>query len=250
MEVSDPNIPEEPEWQVPADIDSAAPKAVSSWERWKSSPSPQTLSAVVKEVAPVINNAASRYHGINSHLMNAEGKRLAIQAIQSYDPSAQASLNTHVFNHLRPLGRFAQKTTRAVSVPRDRSEAVGRMLKFEREFAEEHQREPLDHEVQDHLGINTDRLEKLRRGVFFEFPEGGTENSVEVDPGESRLARWSHLVYHDLPPRDRLIMDYRMGNGGRAQLSPEEIAAKMKLDVSYVRKRAAAISQKILEGVR
>lgn len=248
--MSDPNPAEEPEWQAPDDIDSAAPKAVSSWERWKSSPSPQTLSAVVREVTPIISNAASRYPGINPHLMNSEGKRLAIQAIQSYDPSAQASLGTHVFNHLRPLGRFAQKTARAVSVPRDRSEAVGRLLKFEQEFAEEFQREPLDHEIQDQLGVSADRLGKLRRGVFFEFPEGGVEDSIEVDPGESRLARWSHLVYHDLPPRDRLIMDYRMGNGGRAQLSPEEIATKMKLDVSYVRKRAAAISQKILEGVR
>jgi hypothetical protein len=166
------------------------------------------------------------------------------------DPTAGTSLSTHVFNHLRPISRFAQKTMRVVSVPRERSEDIGRLVKFENDFLEENQREPMDHEVQDHFGIGADKLKNLRGGTFFEFPEGGTEGSVEVDPGESRLARWSQFVYHDLVPRDRAIMDHRMGNGGRPVLSPEEIAAKLHLDVSYVRKRAAAISQKILEGIK
>ena len=246
----DPIPTEEPEWQAPPDIDQVAPKTVSAWQRWKATPSPHSLSSALKEVSPVIDGAVNRHAGVNSGLMRAEGKRLAIQAIKTYDPDAGTSLNTHVFNHLRPIGRFAQKTMRAISVPRERGEAIGNLLKFERDFLEENQREPLDHEVQDHLGISADKLTNLRGGTFFEFPEGAIEGVTETDPGESRIARWSHFVYHDLTPRDRTIMDHRMGNNGRPILSPEEIATKMGLDVSYVRKRAAAISQKILEGIR
>jgi DNA-directed RNA polymerase specialized sigma subunit len=244
------DITEEQPWMPTADVDGLAPSSADTWQKWKAAPSPHTMSAVLATVKPVIESAAGRFPGLNSDLMQSEGRRLAIQAVQSFDPTAGTSLNTHVFNHLRPLSRFAQKTRRAISIPRERGQEVSGFVKFNRDFLEENGREPSDHELMDGLGVSAKKLQSLRNGEFYEFAEGQTENSLEVDPGESRLARWTDLVYHDLPDRDRLIMDYRLGRNGREVLEPEAIAVKMGLDASYIRKRTTAISQRILEGVK
>lgn len=241
---------DEPDWSPPIDLDASAPDSVGAWDRWSKAPSPASLSGVLKTVKPVIDGAVARNKGVNEGLLRSEAKRLAIQAFKTFDPAAGASLNTHVFGHLRSLGRFSQKMTRAIDVPRERNEEIGRLVKFERDFQEQNLRDPLDEEVQDHFGISSKKLTKLRGGVFYEFPEGGLEGDLEFDPEESRLARWSAFVYQDLPPKDRLIMDHMTGAGGRPPLSPNDLAAKMGLDPSYVRKRAATIAQKILEGVK
>ena len=245
-----PDTTEEAPWTPTTDVEGLAPSSTDTWRRWKAAPTPHNLSAVLATVKPVIASAASRFPGASPELVQSEGRRLAIQAAQSFDPEAGTSFNTHVFNHLRPIGRFAQKVTRAISVPREKGREISGFVKFNRDFLEDNGREPSDHEIRDHLGISNKKLQALRNGEFYEFAEGQTENPMEVDPGESRLSRWTDLVYHDLPDRDRLIMDHSLGRNGREQLDANQIAAKMKIDPSYVRKRTLVIANRILEGLR
>lgn len=241
---------EEAPWTPTAEVENVAPSSMDAWGRWKSAPTPHNLSAVLSTVKPIIASAASRFPGASPELLQSEGRRLAAQAVQSFDPSAGTSLTTHVFNHLRPIGRFAQKVTRAVSIPRERGREISSFVKFNHDFLEENGREPSDDEIRDHLGVSNKKLQTLRNSEFYEFPEGQTENSIEVDPGESRLSRWTSLVYHDLPQRDRLIMDLSLGRNGRKPMDVNQIAQQMKMDPSYIRKRTLAISKRILEGVQ
>lgn len=236
------------EISIPDVTDDGRPE--TAWGQWKASPSPAAMSGVLKSLDPIISGTVSKFPGLNAGIARSHARSLAIQAVKTYDPSSGASLNTHVFNHLRPLSRFQRKSLRAVSIPREQSELVGRMLKFERDFQEENMREPTDEEVQDHLGVPLKKVHTLRSNAFFEFPEGAVENAIETDPGESRVARQAALVRHDLTPKDRLIMDHLMGAAGRKPLMAEEVASRLGLDPSYVRKRSKMIAERILEGVK
>jgi len=226
-----------------------APKADAAWDMWKKSPSPASMSAVIHSIEPVISGAISRYPGISPGLMRGEAKRLAVQAVKSFDPSAGASLATHTFGHLRSLGRFAERATKVVQVPRDFRTEVASFVKAKQDFTESEGREPSDSEMQDLLGIDKKRLRRLTAGAFYELPEGQVEGDINVEDDSPELSLWTDYVYHDLPERDKTIMDHRLGRNGRKMLEPNEIAQVMGLDPSYVRKRTKAISNRILEGL-
>jgi DNA-directed RNA polymerase specialized sigma subunit len=227
-----------------------APKAESSWEMWSKNPTPANLSSVLRSIDPVISGSISRYPNISPSLLRSESKRLAIQAVKSYKPGTGASLSTHVFGHLRPLGRFAERTTRVINVPRDFKTEVASLVRARQDFMESEGREPSDSEIQDILGVSKSKLRKLNAGAFYELPEGQVEGDIDVEGSESpELNLWTEYVYHDLPERDRMIMDHRLGRNGRPILEPNQIAQVMGIDPSYVRKRTTAISKKILEGL-
>lgn len=247
MIATDPSL-QEPEDSTEELIDDI-PDATEAWNTWRQSPTPNSLSTVLRSVDPVIERSVSRFPGMNKSLMRGQAKSLAIQAFKTYDPQSGASLSTHVFNHLRPLSRFADRQTKVVSVPRDFRAQVAEFIKFKQDFFEEQGREPSDDEVANRMGLTKKQITKLNHGSFYEMAEGATEAPVEVSSDDDSLGTWVEFVYHDLPERDKLIMDYRIGRNGKPVLTAEQIAQKMNIDPSYVRKRSAVISKRILDGV-
>lgn len=234
----------------PPDLEKSAPDADLAYSRWKVAPSPHSMSDVLKGVEPVIKSQISRFPGTNETLLRSEARRLAVQAVKTYDPAHGSSLQTHVFNHLRPLARFTQKTSRAVTVPRDAREGIANLMRAKQDFMEEHGREPSDAELQDLTGLSGDKFSRLSGMAFYEMPEGKQETPVAVTPEDSRIGMWTDFVYHDLPNRDRLIMDYRLGRNGRPVTDVNKIAAILKVDPSYVHKRVKSIASQILQGVQ
>lgn len=223
--------------------------AASAWQQWKAAPSPKLMSAALKSVQPTIDTAISRQPRFNASVLGGEAKRLAIQAIKSFDPAHSASLSTHVFNHLRPLARYTQEMSRAVSVPRDAREQYGKVVRNEQDFEEEHNRPPTDWELQDRMGLSRERLAKIRQVGKYEFAEGALESSPDVQQEEPTVSLWTDYVYYSLPERDRQIMDYRLGRNGKTQLSTEDIAKRLGIDPSYVNRRAGVIAQQIVDGI-
>lgn len=223
---------------------------VKAWQAWKVAPSPATMSAAVKSVNPAIQTAISRFPKINATVAGGEARRLAISAIKTYDPTQGTSLSSHVFNHLRGLQRFVQEKARdVVSVPRSAREEFTRLRGAESAFLEERGRYPSEPELQDLTGFAANKMKRLRGMAKYDFAEGALEAQPDVSKGDDgTIGLWSHFVYHDLNPRDQLIMDYKMGHNGRETLGTEEIAKRTGLHPTYVNRRAAEIAQKILDG--
>jgi len=223
---------------------------VKAWSDWQKSPSPITMSAAVKSVGPAIDTAISRFPKINPAVARGEARRLAISAIKTYDPTQGTSLSSHVFNHLRGLGRFSQEKVRnIVSIPRSSREEFGRLNAAERAFVEERGRYPSDNELSDLTGFSGKKMERLRGMGKYDFAEGAIENSPDVgQEKDGTLGLWADFIYHDLNPRDQLIMDYKMGRHGRETLSSEEIAKRTGFHLTYINRRAADIAKQILDG--
>ena len=221
----------------------------ASWDKWKEHPSPENLATVLHHVQPVLDKAVAGHPNVNKGLLGGQAKQLAVQAIKTYDPASGANLHTHVFNHLLPLGRQSQELTRIINLPRNARDDASHFKKGMSDFYEENNREPNDAEIQDLFGLDKRGLKRLHRITRYEFPEGQLEESPNVQQEDPKLALWIDYVYHDLDPMGKAIMDHKMGRNGRPILSSPEVAAKLKIDPTYVNRRAANISKQILDGL-
>lgn len=225
------------------------PSATDAWKQWNAAPNPRTMSIALKTVQPVIDRAVARFPKFNKAVLQGEAKRLAIQAVKTFNPSESASLSTHVFNHLRPLARFTQSASRAVTVPEKAGLMLGALKRAEKDFYEQYNREPTDAELQDLTGMPAKQMANVRRFDRFELAEGAMEAPLDMPEEDPKIGMWADYVYQDLGSLDQSIMDHRTGRHGKQILGTDELAAKLKVHPTYINRRAAQIAQRILDGV-
>ena len=240
---------EAPEIEAPPES-GTVPRGHREWESWSKAPTPGNMALVLKSVDPVLDSAVKKIPGLHPTIAKGEARRLAIQAVKSYTPQEGTTLSTHIFNHLKPMGRYPSEVTRAVSSSRGSREEMARYTHAKQDFLEQTGRDPSDAELQDILGINRKKLTKLHESNFYELAEGQLESDPDVTEAEDKkLNLWADYVYHDLNDRDRIIMDHKLGRNGQPILSSEEIAAKLGFHPTYVNRRGQEIANRILEGM-
>jgi DNA-directed RNA polymerase specialized sigma subunit len=224
---------------------------IPEWQKWKERPEPANLSAALKSVNHVIDEVPRANPGLNRNLLRGQAKQRAVEAFSSFDPSMGASLETHVRNHLKPLTMRAHGQTRAISRGRFVEETATEFKNEFRTFEEQFNREPTAAEMADRMKIGVPRAKQLmERSSHYEIPESQIESLGAVEGSEdSDVGRWTEYVYHDLPPRNQLIMDLRLGRNGKKKLGLEEIAGKVGMSAPAVHKILNRIADQILSGV-
>lgn len=225
-------------------------RGIHEWEKWKRTSEPGDLSATLKSMEPIINEVPRANPRLNRSLLRSQARSRAIEAFETYDPEKGASLSTHVRNHLKPLTVRGYRQTRAVSRGRFIEETATAYKNEMREFEEKFGREPTAGEMSDRMKIGITRSRQLMdRAKFYEMPESQVE-SLQAVPGteDTRVGRWAEYVYHDLPPRDQLIMDYRLGRNGKEKLGLTEIAKKMNMSTTAVHNVLTGISKRVVAG--
>lgn len=223
---------------------------VPEWQKWKKTQSPSDLAGALRAVDSVIDEVPRANPKLSRSLLRGQAKGRAIEALNSFDPEQGASLKTHVRNHLKPLTMRSHGQTRAISRGRFVEETATEYRNEMREFEETMGREPTAGEMADRMKISGKRSSQLmERSRQYEVPESQME-SLGAVPGseDSRLARWTEFVYHDLTPRDQLMMDYRLGRNGKPQLGLEEIAEKLGTSTTTVHKVLNRVADRIMTG--
>ncbi len=228
-------------------------RGMPEWREWSSSQSKESFSKLVKAMGPTIENVARSNPKLNASLMRAKAKGLVMSAAKTFDPSSGASFSTHVNNHLKPLTIRAHGEARTISKGRFVEEAAKDYKRSYDEFSEDNLREPTADEMADRMKISAGRSSELMRRIFsYEVPEGGMEGAVipeESSAQNKKLRLWTEYVYQGLNPRDKLIMDLRLGRNGKPQLGLEEIARKAGVSTTMAHKVLGKISSDILDGI-
>ena len=76
------------------------------WRAWKKSQSPGDLQKLLDQMTPIINREVGKWApAMSRSLLEMEAKRLAVQAFQTYNPSAGTALSTYVASRLPKLSR-------------------------------------------------------------------------------------------------------------------------------------------------
>ena len=221
-----------------------------SYRAWQIEPTPERLGGILSALDPVLVQEIQNYPGPKP-VLHVKAKRLALDAVKSYDPNKGANLRTWVTNQLKPLSRFGQAMTavRPPEVARRRAAEVNRVYE---EMHDRMGRYPHDDELSDELGISPAQLARLRSisgaGVSeSQFSDTATGDQRDM-PALSHSVSTDYAfdaVYMGLDPREKVIMDWKTGRHGKETLTNAEIAARLGVSPAFVSQVSSDIAKRV-----
>jgi len=227
------------------------PMSTPAYEKWKIEPTPDNLATVMTELDPMINSEIHRYPGPKP-LLRSRARKLALDAVRSYDPAAGAQLRSWVVTQMQPLSRYSNKL-KPIKLPEVAVRQAAEIHRLDRELASEWGHNPTDEELADEAGISVRRIQKLRTMVRPVLSEGsmqvtGDEDSMGLSPGVDAprsLSGTEDAVYESLTPRDKQIFDMKTGKHGKQLLSNQEIARRLGVTPALISQRTQAIAMSV-----
>lgn len=196
------------------------------WSKWKKTRSPQDLQALINQMAPIINREVNKWApSMSRSLLEAEGKRLAVEAFEKYDPKAGAAISTFLASRLQKLSRMVYSTQNTARLSETKTLLFHTYNAASNELRDQHGREPTNEELADNLGWSPKKLEAFQRQAgrkeFIESEEHPDDENADDD--------LVHFIYHDLTPLQKKIFEYRTGYQGSRVLSGAEIMKELKI---------------------
>lgn len=238
-----------------AEIKEDAPDAgsLSPYEKWRLFKDSDSLYEVTKSLRPTIDSVVASLGGTGNPQIASKARVIAAKAIQSYDPSAGATLPTWVSQQLRQLTRDIRKSNNLVHIPDGVQLDAYALYRAEREFEDEYGREPTVEELADISHLPVKRILDVRTKMRPIVTDAGTE----TDEGSSTLQVESSdytqdaldYVYAESDRNDKKLLEYTVGYGGSPVLSNDQIMKKLRLTPVQLSRRKARLSLRINEVI-
>ena len=219
-----------------------------AYEAWQADQTPAGNAAFLKAVDPIVQKGIKMY-GNDSPLAASQGRLAALEAARKYDPK-RSRLQSHLLTQMQSLRRTARKQQEVMRVPERVLLENQRLRNYSQELEDTLGREPTDAELSDKLGISIPRLTKIRQYQ----PGMSTGQADAIDPMQGGIASrrpgnndaenmWLQVVYQDLNPVDKKILEYSLGMHGHKKLSNQEIAKKLNRSSAAISQRKVKIQQ-------
>lgn len=236
---------------------SAKPSEIDTvYQSYLQDPTPDNLSVVVDKLAPAIGYSLSTLNAHNDNLIKNKARIFAAQAVQKYNPAYGASLPTWVSGQLMQLRRFKRSVGQPVKVPERVQQDAYTLSRAEKEFFDEHDREPDMEELADKAHMSIKKIGKLRRS-FRAMPSQTAIGEGQMQTEADFTTEALDYIYKDADKLDRKIIEMKTGYGGRYEpMEPNKIAAILGLTPSQLTRRSAKLSlniqnvEKILQDIQ
>lgn len=207
-----------------------APKAheLDLWKSWKKSPSDQKLAELLVSLDPLIQKRVNQFIGapLPRSAIEAEARKQAVGALESYKPNMGAALGTHVNNYLQKVYRYVTTYQNVGRLPESRAAKIDLFQKTKAALAVQKGREPTTIELADELNWSpreVGRMEvELRKDLGLETSFGEMK-FLDAD----RNAELLTFGYFELTPEEQLVFDYSIGSHGKLRLTMEQIAQRL-----------------------
>jgi DNA-directed RNA polymerase specialized sigma subunit len=217
-------------------------KDIELWQKWKKSRNPDDLQRLIKQMGPIINREVNKWApSMSRSLLEAEGKRLAVEAFNSFDPNAGAQLSTYLASRLQKLSRLVYANQNTARMSETKALLFHTYNAAFNELKDRHGREPSHDELADHLGWSMKKLQQFQR-------ESQRKEFVESDEHPDYDEEDDHLVdfiYHDLTPLQKKIFEYTTGYNNSPRLSGQEIMKKLELTQGQLSYQKSLIEKSI-----
>lgn len=217
---------------------------IAAWRTWKAAPTDANAAALLKQVEPLVQKEVNKWAGTLARpLLETEGKRLAMQAFQNYDPSKGAALGTHVVNQLQRMSRLSYANQNVARLPENKMLLYHSYNLAHSELSDAHGRSPTTDELSDRLGWPLKKVEEYRKSIGRRemLESGGLFETGDAGLYDADVQ--SHVVdfvHHDLPAPHKLIFEHLTGYGGAPVLSNQQIQKKLNMtqgQYSYAKKQ-------------
>lgn len=227
------------------------------YNSWKTKPSPDANAKMLDTLHPVIEGAIRTHTGSTNPLIYSQARRLTLEGLRSYDPS-RGRLQTHLYNHLQGLKRINRQQTTIIQVPERIAMERNALEQAEQELRNTLGREPTDDEISDQTGLSAKRLARVRSynpGMAEGSLEDGTVFGGSATMGaRSRGDIWQDVVYDELDPYHKKVMELTLGLNGRRPVSNNEIARILRRSPGAISQAKLRIQEmlnqdELLEGI-
>lgn len=204
------------------------------------------MSDLLAVLAPYIQKEANKWKGnLSPTVLDSEAKRNAIVAIKSYKPGFSA-LPTHVSNHVKKISRLVYDTSSAGRIPEETVLLMNKAKKSIATFNDQHSRDPSTSELATSLNVPMYKATQITRKLSGQSSIGeANTNLVTAREDFSDLVSKLDVIYYDLSPRDKIIMEHSYGYGGKPMLQNQDIAKKLGTSAGYISQRKTYIDKEL-----
>ncbi len=217
------------------------------WQQWdQNGRKPEDLEPLMKRIEPIIRKQSNIYAGrvnIPKPAVHAEFQIQAIKAVQGYDPN-RAALNTHLTHQLKKGKRFISTYQNVGRISETRIYKINQFQTERDLLADKLQREPSAHEIADHMKWPVKQVTAMESELRKEVPTSMIQGGGVTKLKPSKEAETLRLLQYDLSPQEKTVYEYLLGENGKPQLKPGQIAQKMRLTPSKVSRIKASIGKK------
>lgn len=212
------------------------------WEEWHKTQSPVALQQLLDQMNPIINREVNKWaSSMSRSLLEMEGKRLAVEAFKSFDPTKGATLSTYVASRLPKLSRIVYANQNTARLSETKALLFHTYNAATNELRDRHGRDPTNDELADHLGWSHKKLNQFQRQAGRkEFVE--SEEHPDYDQGDDHLI---DFIYHDLTPLQQQIFEHSTGYMGKEKLSGAAMMKKLNITQGQLSYQKNLIVKKI-----
>jgi len=218
------------------------------WKQWNKTKDHGALSDLLKSMNPMIQKRVNAFEAapVPRSAIEAEAKKLALKAFQTYDPNRGTQLNTHVGNYLQKVYRYVSGLQNVARIPEHRTMKIQTFKNVKASMESSKGREPTIDELSDELGWSPNEVSRIQtelRKDLSHFGSFGDTRFVDFD----RTNETINFAYYELTPKQKLIFDYGVGANGKEKLSISQIATRLKMTEEDVIKARSEITNRIKE---
>lgn len=207
------------------------------WQQWKQGgEKPEDLRPLLGNFRGMIRRQSNQYARnveLPPNSIHAEFTKQAVNAFRTYDPGKGASLGTWVTTNIIKGKRWVSTYQNPARIGEHRIYKTGAFNAAKSQLDERLGREPTKEELAEYLQWSPREVGRMNA----ELRKAHIESSYEGDPTTivpSIEAERLQLVKHELNPEQKLVYEYTLGDGGKPQLKPGQIAQKLGISPSKV----------------
>ena len=224
-------------------VDSRKEHELALWKQWKSGgKKPDDLDPLLKLYQPVFNQKIVRWKApsLPKAAFRAELTTQFIKALDKYDPTRGAALNTHVEIHLQKAMRYNNRFQNVGYIPEGQASQIGPIQKAHDRLSEDLGRPPTFAEIGRSIGMRADRVETIQKARVkdvraSDFESDPTERATNYE--ELSLAVAKNILPQLFPDKPEMheLFHFTFGTGGYPQVtSTTQLAKKLGKSQSQI----------------
>lgn len=176
-------------------ITEAKQKDADAYAHWKATGDKDSLGLLMRQLHPVIYSQVERVSGtLPKAALSAEAKKWTFKAIESYDPSKEASLSTHVLNYLPKVRRLNYKFQNSARLPENLQLQYSNFQNSVSHLQETLGRDPSDEEIAKHIGWSKPLVTRFKGSLYEDLVESVSQRPTEVSQFNENKFLLDHIL--------------------------------------------------------